>query len=239
MDKKGIYILPHPGLGDHILCAGIYREYSSKYFHCVVPVVTRYREEVRAMLKDVSNIQVISYGSELQLLAHRDFLRKCGYDVLNLGSYGSDWFNDETRRLDANYYDQAGLSLDCRWNSFRYVRNKAREHELFNMLQCDGGEYIFVHDDARRNFNIDQSKLPTGVRIVRPDLKFANSYRIFDYLKIIENATEIHCIESSFCALIESLEIPLPKFAHRYARPEAKADRRLEFTYRSEWEVLL
>lgn len=239
MHKTGIFILPHQGLGDHILCAGIYREYASRYFHCVVPVMTSYHEEVKEMLKDVANIQVVSYGSELRAMAHRDLLRKCGYDMLNLGSYGPNWFDDKNRRLDANYYYQAGLSLESRWNSFRYVRNKEREDELFKIFGCEMGEYIFVHDDASRNFNIDESRLPSGFRIIRPDLKLAKRFRFFDYLKIIENASEIHCMESSFGALIESLEIPLPKFAHRYARPEAKADRRHEFTYKSNWEVLL
>ena len=191
------------------------------------------------MLKDVSNIQIVSYGSELMLLAHRNLLQKCGYDVLNLGSYGSNWLNDKNRRFDGNYYDQAGLSLECRWNSFRYVRNMEREEELFKILGCEVGKYIFVHDDVSRSFKIDENKLPSGLRIIRPDPKLAKKYRIFDYLKVIENASEIHCIESSFGAMIESLEIPLPKFAHRYARPEAIADRRLEFTYRTKWKVLL
>ena len=64
-----------------------------------------------------------------------------------------------------------------------------------------------------------------------------NKFSFFDYLKIIENASEIHCIESSFAALIESLEYSIPKYAHRYARPEAKNDFRHEFTYRSNWHV--
>jgi hypothetical protein len=56
---------------------------------------------------------------------------------------------------------------------------------------------------------------------------------------IIENSFEIHCIESSFSAFIEMLDLSIPKFAHRYARPEAKNDFCHEYTYKSAWQIVL
>jgi hypothetical protein len=234
--------MSHQGLGDHILCAGIYREYAKKYNLCVVPVTQKNYKTVCEMLKDVSNIKILRYQSEiwnLKMLANRNYLKRFSFDFLNLGTYGSSFFDDPLKKIDANFYDQANLPLETRWTSFYFDRNLVQEEKLFNLLECNKGDYIFVHEDPSRGFLLQPDLLPPGIRIVRPNLKLIGRYSFFDYLKVIENASQIHCIESSFAALIESFQISVPKFAHRYARPEAALDPRYEFTYKSEWTILL
>jgi hypothetical protein len=204
-------------------------------------VIQKNYNVVRDLLKDVVNIKVIPYHSELwnvKMLSHRNLLQKYKFEILNLGSYGDNFFSDPKKKLDANYYDQAKLPLAIRWSSFYFERNLVREQELFELLGCDEGKYIFVHEDPSRDFLLRPELLPSEYRIIRPDLKRIKKFSFFDYLKIIENASEIHCIESSFVALIESLEIPVPKFAHRYARPEAKNDPRHEFSFKSDWTIV-
>jgi hypothetical protein len=60
-----------------------------------------------------------------------------------------------------------------------------------------------------------------------------------DYRLIIENALEIHCIESSFSVFVDNLLLDNLKVAHRYARPEARDDFKHEFTYMAQWKILL
>ena len=73
--------------------------------------------------------------------------------------------------------------------------------------------YIFIHEDAR--FKLDRSKLPSDIRIISPEDTLTPC--ICDYAKLIENAKEVHCIESSFTFMIDLMG--LNKFvAHRYAR---------------------
>ena len=74
--------------------------------------------------------------------------------------------------------------------------------------------------------------------IIEP-LSNKSKFTVFNYIKILESAEQIHCIESSFAALIESIEIKANLFAHRYARPEAKNDYKHEFTYKKDWQILL
>jgi hypothetical protein len=243
MKTTGVFITTHQGLGDHIVCSGIYREYASRYKHCVVPVIKKNYKEVSNLLSDAKNIQTISYSPEelfaVKVKGHGEILRRTGYKVINLGIFGVGYFSNKNRRFDETLYNQAELSISSRWDAFKYVRNHTKEEELFQKLGCQGKKYIFVHEDSSRNYVINKSYLPKGFKILRPDLSISNKFSFFDYIKIIENASEIHCIESSFCALIESLEINVPKFAHRYARPEAKSSVSYEFTYRSDWKVLL
>jgi hypothetical protein len=66
-----------------------------------------------------------------------------------------------------------------------------------------------------------------------------NKYSLVDYTKVIESATEIHVIESSFAAYVETLSVEMPLYAHRYSRGHALNDFRHEFTYRKPWVILL
>lgn len=238
MKSQGVFILPHQGLGDHILCAGIYREYAERFPHVVLPVKATYYRSVKKMLRDSENIQVLSYPRETLMKLHQDLLSHFGYEKLKLGGHGFGFFSEPTWRLDENFYYQAGIPLSRRWDSFFYQRDAEKENELYKLLGCSEQDYIFVHEDSTRGFTIRESSLPKNVRVVKPIPELASRYTIFDYLKIIENAKEIHCMESSFVAMIESFQIDVPKFAHRYARPEAKSNVVFEFTYKSPWTVL-
>jgi hypothetical protein len=240
MKTRGMFILCHQGLGDHILCNGIYRDYAREFKRCVIPVTDKYYITVSRMLSDVKNIQIVKFKNpfwSFKMEAHANLLNSFGYDTLRLGVFGVDFFQDSSKRLDDNYYSQAGLLINKRWDSFKLVRNNEAEDTLFRLLVGDRKEYIFLHEDEKRNYLIDHDLLPKNAIIVKPIEGLNKKFSFFDYLKIIENAKEIHCIESSFAALIESLEYSIPKYAHRYARPEAKNDLRHEFTYRSNWHV--
>jgi len=193
------------------------------------------------MLYDVTNIELVSYPAnfERQLLnAHRENLSKLSVNILNLGYFGTGFMDYRRLRFDENFYDQAGVDFQERWSGFKYERNFRAEDELFMTLGCDREPYVFLHEDASRNFLVDRNFLPKNMKIVEPKFSDPNS-RFFNYQKVIENATEIHVIESSFCAYIESLNLGVKKFAHRYARPEASQDYCHEFTYRSDWMVYL
>ena len=62
--------------------------------------------------------------------------------------------------------------------------------------------YIFIHDDAKRGFTIPDSLIDPKFNIIRNDPK--NS--IFDYGLILENASQIHLMESSIRCMLETLK---------------------------------
>ena len=242
MDLKPLYIFAHQGMGDQILCSGLYRYLAKDRPLCVVPTTETNFNSVSQMLADVENIRVEPYkGSydNVRMDAHASLLKKLGFEVLRLGYSGKGFFNDPKKRLDENFYIQAGVNISERWDGFRIDRNPEKEASLFDRLVPKNSKYIFIHEDPSRGFDLDLDKVPRDVAMVRPVSELSKEFTVFDYLKIIENSWQIHCIESSFCALIESMQYDIPKYAHRYARPEAKADYRHEFTYRSKWEILL
>ena len=239
---EAVYIVGHQGLGDHLVCNGLYREYASTHTLCILGVTKRYEATVLRMVSDLSNVRLAVYPDKYfyaYSVAHSKLLKeKAGFAVLQLGYFGIDFFTDPNLRLDANFYFQANLDLSLRWNNFKYERDINKEQELFDFFDCSSSKYIFLHEDKTRNYQIMRDRLPSDVRIIEPNIELRN-FNFFDYRMIIENSFEIHCIESSFSAFIEMLDLSIPKFAHRYARPEAKNDFCHEYTYKSAWQIVL
>jgi hypothetical protein len=75
--------------------------------------------------------------------------------------------------------------------------------------------YVFVHDDVARSYAVRDDHIPRGAHIVRPVSGVTN---IFGYLKLIEEAEEVHCIDSCFMFMIDSMDVGKNLHIHRYAR---------------------
>lgn len=237
--KKDVLVASHQGLGDHILCNGLYRSLSKDFEKVVIPVKSKNFHSVKRMLSDLDNVHVFRIPDNLEKWVMRLFIlgaKISGTKSILLGKYGNNFFLDGVR-FDDNFYLQAQIPFENRWDNFFVLRNQRQEEALFERLGCNRGPYIFLHEDPARGFLIDESKLPGGHLVVRP-LQNPNEFSLFEYRLVLENATEIHVIESAFAAFIESLNLNVHKFAHRYARPEASSDFRSEFTYRGKWEII-
>jgi hypothetical protein len=91
------------------------------------------------------------------------------------------------------------------------------------------GPFIFMHDDSRFRMKRPASDL----RIIHAhDLLSEN---IFDYSWFIENAQEVHVIESAFLFLADSLDPKGKLFSHRYARSYPPNNMP---TLKHDWEIL-
>jgi hypothetical protein len=55
------------------------------------------------------------------------------------------------------------------------------------------------------------------MRIVRPELGLVDT--IFGYAKLIEQAKQVHCIESSFAFMVDLMKLNTEFYIHRYSRP--------------------
>jgi hypothetical protein len=248
---KKAYMVHHLGLGDHILCNAIYRNFAKQYDVCAIPVKQRNAQSLSDMLADLKNVHILELkdqSADSLMLQQEAQYRTLGFDIIKLGYFGENFLKDAHMRYDANYYLQAGLDFDKRWSEFHYPRDLEVEYELFKKV-CGGakeGEYIFFHEDPSRGFVINRNLIPEDYKLITPGTKKQHTLgcdddgRFFQYGYILENAASIHCIESAFVALADSLSLPssIQKYAHRYARPEAPSDRRFEFSYKSDWNIL-
>jgi hypothetical protein len=241
LNSRFLFLQHHLGLGDHLLCNGLYRHLAKQHGRIYVVAKTHNSEALKKMLCDVPNIKILSVESSRADPVQKRLggvARRLNLPTLGIGFYGKDFFlPEEAIRFDEQFYRQAGVPFEERWASFQFCRDEKRERDLMGSFGFAPKEYIFIHEDTSRGFLIDRSRITSRLPVV--EARKGPGVGFFDYARIIENAAEVHCIESSFAALIEGMGLSMPKRAHRYARPEAFNDFRHEFTYKSDWEILI
>lgn len=234
---KNFYVRNHLGLGDHLICIGLYRSLAMENEEVVVPARSSNYKSLSFFLRDLENVRIIQFPSEIaehSMNTLGSLARKIGYEDLRLGHWGINFMNE--RRFDESFYLQAGIPFENRWSHFKYRRDKDEEKELMESYDVKSGNYIFLHEDITRNFRINRDLIQGDLEIVEPRIgrtkKSLASYRL-----LIENAAQVHVIESSFAAFVESFDVSGVRFAHRYARPEATNNPLHEFTYLHNWTI--
>lgn len=234
---KPTYVVHHLGLGDHIICAAIFRSFHATGNRYVLPVKRRNARSLAALLSDLDSFRLQVLPDRLadglmQIQAGLHLAR--GLPVLRLGWTGADFLSPlSSRSFDEEFYRQAGLSFDLRWVRALPESTQRNKKGLLERFGLTARQYAFVHDDPTRSFGIRPESLPRELQIFRPRKEFGLS--ILDYAEIIDSAGEIHCIDSSFLSLVESLQPTAEKYLHVYARSHSAENPRFLPTLRLPW----
>ena len=233
--KTVVQIYHHLGLGDHIICNGLVRELCKKHEKVYCFVKDRNMNSVAFMYRDEPKIELVGVEDDWEVpikLNHHIDLIKIGFEHL------------ETREhnFDASFYGQVGLDFNLRWDSFYVERDYGAEHQLFNRLNPKSEPYAFVHDDPSRGLQIDLGTISKRLKIIKPSDCFLSGnlkrefekFNLFHWIRVLEYSEEIHCMDSSFKCLVESLFcIPKTKlFYHQYVRgrgPQAVSSTRKQW----------
>jgi len=233
-------LLLHNGLGDFIICNSLIRIFCKQYDHINVFVVDHNFNSVNFMFRDIKNLNYIVWGHDKSVKfigniteENSDFYKwyinnisRGLHGLLNDEGVGSYNINDkkiikitnQSLPFDQSFYQCVNIDFEKRWTDFYFERNLEEEKNVFyNILGLkDDEEFIFVHDDRSRGFSINESKIESSIKIIRPDNK---DFSIFDYLYTIEKAKEVHCMNSSFICLIDTMQLNTgEKYYHRYIR---------------------
>jgi hypothetical protein len=208
------YIHHHLGLGDHIICNGLVRYFYKKYKNILLFCYPHNYENVHYMYRDLNNLEIINFDSERDAdifvdnnKVVRDNLIKPTFSTLDSRFSGMTF--------DESFYSQVGLNFNVRFDDFYFVRDIEKENEVCQKLNPNGEKYIFVLDDPKRDYNIDMNKITKKYKVIYNDLEF----RMFDYIKFLENAEEIHTMQTGFLDLINSYKMEKPKiYRHNYVR---------------------
>jgi hypothetical protein len=207
------YIYHHLGLGDHIICNGIVRHYKEIHNTITVFCKPHYFTNVEYMYRDDDNIIVLPIGEDFDV---HNYINQNNLHS-NLIIVGFDKLRfDNSKTFDEGFYNTINLPFSFRFSKFKFERNNEKELEVYNELNPNNESYIYVHDDKERGFEIDRSKINNNLKIIENDKRFL----MFDMLKIIENATEVHSMQTGMKDLINSYKFDKPKFyLHWYVRP--------------------
>jgi len=211
--RTSIYIYHHLGLGDHIICNGLVRHFSKNYEKVYLFVKDHNFKSVSFMYRDLINIDFILVKNDNDAVA---FIRD--NRVRNLLKIGFDNLDTNGCTFDESFYKQCGINFSYRWSNFYVKRDNIREKILFEKFNIQENNYVFLHDDKERGFEINREYIINkNLKIITPSKGLTDN--IFDYCYVIENAAEIHCMDSSFKLLIDSLNPVSEKlYYHLYVR---------------------
>ena len=212
-----INIYHNLGLGDHIICHGIVRHYAELYSRVYIYCKPHNEHSVMAMYSDDKNIRVIA-------LPEKDIRAIPKYDNWIIARSKADG----EYSFDEEMYIKARVSFKYKWEKFDVQRYMTREKELYSKLGIEGNEdFIFVHDKEDMPINVN-----TSLKIIKPT---ELDYAITDYLYILENAKEIHCIDSAFLNLVDCYGIDSDLYFHKNVR--GSTDKETP-KLKSDWKVL-
>lgn len=159
------------------------------------------------MYRDLRNVEVWESQTTLPSSEKNLINLTKNYSVLKLGIGNDNWNNDIQGNFDKICYGQAGLFLNIKWDCCHLERDMELESQYFEKYQkkynITEGKYIFVHDEGTHPNNkiIDKKYfINKNYTVVRPG---SEKYNIFGFIYLIENAAEIHVLNSSFFNLIE------------------------------------
>jgi len=229
-----LYIHQHMGLGDHILCNGLVRFINSKkeYENIFIFCKEKNLKELTRLFQDLDNIKLIPTPAGLENSTVELFLQSNkSVNVLKVGfSAISEYMNSgKAKTFDQAFYLSAGISYEEKYKSFKFLRNYSKEEEIYNLLNPTNEKYIFVHDDEDRGYKITFN---TDLKIIKNNI----NYSMFDMVKLLENAQEIHCMESSFRCFIDQLDqVKCPLILHTYIRGLGEDGKFVLSDSRKEW----
>tara|TARA_R100001082_G_scaffold20007_1_gene9757 strand:+ start:116 stop:817 length:702 start_codon:yes stop_codon:yes gene_type:complete len=229
MTKAAIH--HHLGLGDHIDCNGMIRYLMEKNEYEQLDVIAKhqYSEMVSYMYRDDKRIKVVSIDANN---AEEEYSEVYLYRNLNpekeFITVGHEYYREipgEYKNCWEYFYEQMEMPHEIKVDYFKVEPDEAEEDRVFQKLNPDNEDFIFVHDICsygKVDLNID-----SNLKIIRNDI----SENIFHFTKILREAKEIHLMESSFKSMAEHFPTNGKLYFHN------NREHPLGKTFK-EWEIL-
>jgi hypothetical protein len=208
MNKLLLY--HHLGLGDHIICHGMVREFCKQHQTTIFCKPHNF-ETVSDMFCDLNNLQILIGNDEHAQkyieshYHHFDIIKQIGFgDLIH------------TLQFEQQFYDLANINFHKKWDNF-YIPFNEKAKKIHDQLKLRS--YNFIHTDPNRGFNIDRSRIQNSYHnFFTSDI---NTNSVIHYIELIKRAQEIHVIDSAFMFLIDCMpynHCQQQLYIHRYAR---------------------
>ena len=207
----------HLGLGDHIVCNGLLNHFSESFSKIYLPVKSRDINNVNYLYKDNDKIQTFKIEHETEVQDIRNFAKRNNLVTLKVG------FKKRKPPFNLSFYNQFDLPYNISVEKFRVIRDKAKEENLYQHLVDTYNTkvpYQIVHN--QRSYGKVSLKTNEELSTIFIEKETDLYKNIFLYLKVIENATEIHCLDSSFLHLVERVKTDAKLFFHNIKKDGQK-----------------
>jgi len=246
---KKAFIFPHLGCGDMFTMISAIRYFSLfMYDEIKIVVLEKFLPIIQQIYKDdptisfypIQNVFMLcpNYGARIK---NREELYRItqegNYDLFLIGmhklGFNYDWDNFVANSFYKQFYQDLGLDFSI-FSKFNYInRNPERERELLkNAIPKEfQNNYIFTHDgcDNTKTFAIKAFD-PKDMFVYDANKQYSEKFKwsgrlsdnIIDYSLLIENATEIHIVDSAFSCL--SMKLNLSNVKRKVVYAKTKVD---------------
>ena len=216
---KKVYIYQHMGIGDMIACNGLIRTLITKTHNTIFYIFChdKFFKTIKFMYRDEKKIKLISVNTKkntdeqvelfLKKLKKNEKVIRIGFDNFDK-IYKKLYSKKDPIAYDMIFYNQLKIKYEKRFSNCYWKRDVKEENRVFKKLvKNPKKKYAFVHDEPFLNYKIDRSFIKSNYKIIKNDKK----EMIFNLGKVIENASELHLMESSIRNMTEFLRLKAKK----------------------------
>lgn len=208
MNNTGILYF-HQGWTDIINCLALINYYTNLYEYIYLIMRNDAKEIINFYTKDIKNLNIFyeekknidEHGIIFIINKYNNDLQNC--DFLGIGCHDSirkDKYNNSFRCIDncfvKGFYESYDIPYITRINDFKFIRDYKLEENTYNdFINKYGNNYILYHE-VIENYNQNYPIINlNGISNI-----------FFDTIKILENAIEIHLLDSVWGAFIYLLD---------------------------------
>lgn len=213
----------HLGLGDHIICNGMVN-YLTNYFNKIyIPVKEKNFDNIKYLYKDKKSVIPFSIkrlNAETEKIEIDEFSKKNNLKILKVG------FDKISKPFNLGFYKQVGIPFSYSFDYFSIPNNFQAQKLLSESMKKHfniKNDYTLIHNESSMgdlDLDLDLDFKPIYIK------KELDPYKnIFLYRDLIENAKEIHCIDSSFLHLVERLKTSSKLFFHNAKKIGIKGEK--------------
>ena len=206
-------------LGDCFVLSGVVHYYAERCQELHVPSRGEFLETLSTLYQDFPNIKVIPINSqdEEDVYVNEHKLSK----ILGTPLQGENIRGLILHPLwDQQLYANHELPFSLRYKNFKLPKDVNGANELYQTLVKDGTPYALVHRYTGDHphgipISIENFRSASGmspIKIIDIDHTITNN--MMQFLTLIKNASEIHCVASSFHCLVDSVETLSRLFFH-------------------------
>lgn len=205
-------ILQYFGLGDNIFTIELCNRLIQDGYEIIYPVMPHFVEGLQRAYPHIKWVNYQEFPADYN----------CKEDKVINGlrhipvRWSDGWNKTPYRDCMANKYKMFGLDWQIWRDGAMWQRDSMREDTLYQVATEFGNDYRLISDTFGSDFG-NKVKIEKSGTIPNIAIEFYEGFSLFDWAKVIENATEIHVVSSSIIYLLEMLDLRA-KEVHLYQR---------------------
>ena len=199
----------HLGLGDQIILSGAINYLSEKYGKIYLISYEKFKNSMHSLYNNNPSIEMVFLPESFNQLTQdklqieefvMDYGRKNNLEILKVG------YENQIKRLRfyESFYKQLKLDYQISYDYFSVNSDKKMVEKLSlhlkNYFEIEGN-FKLIHNEHSSGFvELKDINDENNIFVTRDSDPYNN---LFLYEELIKNATEIHCINSSFAHLVD------------------------------------